>query len=94
MALTFGTNRFGFPDPARLIQSCREAEAAGFDHLWFPDSQLRMGDVFVNVLTAAQHTERAHVGTLLVNSVTRHPSVTAAAIAIPCLSAYMVMVNA
>ena len=31
MALTFGTNRFGFPDPARLIQSCREAEAAGFD---------------------------------------------------------------
>ena len=63
MTLTFGTNRFGFPDPARLIQSCREAEAAGFDHLWFPDSQLRMGDMFVNVLTAAQHTEHARVGT-------------------------------
>jgi len=53
-----------------------------------------MGDMFVNVLTAAQHTERVRVGTLLVNPVTRHPSVTAAAIAIFCLSAYMVMVNA
>lgn len=79
--ITFGTNRFGFPDPRRLVLTVRQAEAAGFDHLWFPDSQLRNGDVFVNVLTAAQHTERARVGTLLVNPVTRHPSVTAASIA-------------
>lgn len=81
MPLTFGTNRFGFPDPNRLIDSCRRAEEAGFEHLWFPDSQLRNGDVFVNVLTAAQCTERARVGTLLVNPVTRHPSVIAASIA-------------
>lgn len=81
MRPTFGTNRFGFPDPARLVDSCRAAEAAGFDHLWFPDSQLRNGDVFVNCLTAAQHTEQARVGTLLVNPVTRHPSVIAASIA-------------
>lgn len=81
MAVTFGTNRFGFPDPQRLIDTCRATEAAGFSHFWFPDSQLRNGDVFINLLTAAQHTERAHVGTLLVNPVTRHPSVTAASIA-------------
>lgn len=81
MGVTFGTNRFGFPDPARLIESCRQTEAAGFSHFWFPDSQLRNGDVFINLLTAAQHTERATVGTLLVNPVTRHPSVTAASIA-------------
>jgi 5,10-methylenetetrahydromethanopterin reductase len=79
--LTFGTNRFGFPDPARLAATCRDAEAAGFDHLWFPDSQLRIGDVFVNVLTAAQSTRHAKVGTLLVNPVTRHPSVIAASAA-------------
>ena len=79
--LTFGTNRFGFPDPARLAATCRDAEAAGFDHLWFPDSQLRNGDVFVNVLTAAQATRHARVGTLLVNPVTRHPSVIAASAA-------------
>src|SRR5581483_9682896 len=81
MQLSFGTNRFHFLDPHRLIQSCKETEAAGFDHLWFPDSQLHAGDVFVNLLTAAQNTERAHVGTLIVNPVTRHPSVLAASIA-------------
>lgn len=82
MAITFGTNRFGFPDPQRLIESCRATEAAGFTRFWIPDSQLRNGDVFVNVLTAAQHTsEHINVGTLLVNPVTRHPSVTAASIA-------------
>lgn len=81
MSVSFGTNRFGYPDPVRLPETCRAAEAAGFDHLWFPDSQLRNGDVFVNVLTAARSTERAVAGTLLVNPVTRHPSVTAASIA-------------
>ena len=80
--LTFGTNRFGFPDPARVWpKTCREAEAAGFSHLWFPDSQLRTGDVFINLLTAARGTERAKVGTLLVNPVTRHPTVLASSIA-------------
>ncbi len=81
MRLHFGTNRFNFLDPSRLIRSCRDAEDAGFDHLWFPDSQLHCGDVFLNLLTALQHTERASVGTLIVNPVTRHPSVTAASIA-------------
>src|SRR3712207_7652593 len=47
---TFGTNRFGFPDPQRLIESCRATEAAGFKRFWFPDSQLRNGDVFINLL--------------------------------------------
>jgi 5,10-methylenetetrahydromethanopterin reductase len=82
MAITFGTNRFGFPDPQRLIESCRAAEAAGFTRFWFPDSQLRTGDVFINLLTAAQHTSgHVSVGTMLVNPVTRHPSVMASSIA-------------
>jgi 5,10-methylenetetrahydromethanopterin reductase len=81
MSVTFGTNRFSWPDPDRLIESCRRAEAAGFSHFWFPDSQLRTGDVFINLLTAARHTEHARVGTLLVNPVTRHPTVLASSIA-------------
>ncbi|MGO9607889.1 MAG: LLM class flavin-dependent oxidoreductase [Candidatus Binataceae bacterium] len=81
MRLHFGTNRFNFGDPVRLIRSCQDTESAGFDHLWFPDSQLHCGDVFVNLLTALQHTERASVGTLIVNPVTRHPSVIASSIA-------------
>lgn len=81
MTVTFGTNRFSFPDPVALERTARAAEAAGFSNLWFPDSQLRNGDVFINLLTAARATDRAHVGTLLVNPITRHPVVTASSIA-------------
>jgi 5,10-methylenetetrahydromethanopterin reductase len=81
MAVTFGTNRFSFIDLERLAKSCVEAEQAGFDHLWFPDSQLHAGDVFINLLTAVRSTQRVHAGTLVVNPVTRHPSVTASSIA-------------
>src|ERR1700690_4670035 len=81
MAVTFGTNRFSFIDSERLAQACVEAEDAGFDHLWFPDSQLHAGDVFINLLTALRSTERVHAGTLVVNPVTRHPSVIASSIA-------------
>jgi 5,10-methylenetetrahydromethanopterin reductase len=79
--LTFGINRLNGPDPRALTQACQDAEAAGFTHLWFPDSQLG-GDVYLNLLTAAQRTsDRIHVGALVVNPVTRHPTVTASSIA-------------
>ncbi len=81
MSITFGTNRFSFLDPERLARSCVEAEKAGFDRLWFPDSQLHAGDVFINLLTALRSTKRVHAGTLVVNPVTRHPSVLASSIA-------------
>jgi len=82
MAVTFGTNRFSFGDSERLARSCVEAEDAGFDHLWFPDSQLHAGDVFINLLTALRSTKRVHAGTLVVNPVTRHSSVLASSIAV------------
>jgi 5,10-methylenetetrahydromethanopterin reductase len=80
-AVTFGTNRFDWSAPARLVESARYTEAAGFGRLWFPDNQLHGGNVFLNVLTAAQATERAICGTLTVNPVTRHPTVLAGSIA-------------
>ncbi len=82
MTLTFGINRLDTPYPDRLAQSCRDAEAAGFERLWVPDSQFGRGDVYLSLVTAAQSTsERIKVGTLVVNPVTRHPSVTASSIA-------------
>jgi|HubBroStandDraft_1064217.scaffolds.fasta_scaffold08815_5 5,10-methylenetetrahydromethanopterin reductase len=81
MATTFGTNRFSFLEPSQLSKSCVEAESAGFDSLWFPDTQLHAGDVFINLLTALRSTERARAGTLVVNPVTRHSSVIASSIA-------------
>jgi len=78
MSVTFGTNRVGSPVPERMRENCRLTEAAGFTHFWFQDSQLHRGDPFVNLLVATQLTERVTVGTLLVNPVTRHPTVLAA----------------
>lgn len=78
--VTFGTNRFDWSTAEALTASARAAEAAGFARLWFPDNQLHVGDVFLNVLTAAQATERAVCGTLTVNPVTRHATVLAGSI--------------
>ena len=49
MTITFGTNRFDYPNPDGITQTARAAERAGFRQLWFPDSQLRNGDVFLSV---------------------------------------------
>src|SRR5262249_46812264 len=80
VGVTFGTNRFNWSTAEALVDSARATEAAGFGRFWFPDNQLHVGDVFLNVLTAAQATEQAIVGTLTVNPVTRHPTVLAGSI--------------
>lgn len=79
--VTFGTNRIEGHTLAARAESARFIEQAGFRRLWFPDSQLHRGDVFLNLLTIARATEQAVCGTLTVNPVTRHPSVLASSIA-------------
>ena len=70
------------PDPpfighSRVAQLARDTEQAGFDEVWFPDSQLLWRDVFVVAATAAAATERITLGTAVTNIATRHPSVVA-----------------
>ncbi|MGE0569763.1 MAG: LLM class flavin-dependent oxidoreductase [Dehalococcoidia bacterium] len=77
---TFGINRLNWSSLAALDVSARAAEQAGFGALWFPDNQLRIGDVFANVLAAGRATEHSNVGTLTVNPVTRHSTVLAGSI--------------
>lgn len=60
---------------------CAELEASGVTEMWLIDSQLAMKDVFVGLALAAQRTERMTLGTGVVNLQTRHPTVTANAIA-------------
>ena len=60
---------------------CAELEDAGVSELWLIDSQLAMKDVFTGLALAAQRTERMTLGTGVVNLQTRHPTVTANAIA-------------
>lgn len=59
----------------------RRAEARGWDGMSFVDSQNLSGDVYVAMTTAATATERLLVSTGVTNPVTRHPAVTAGAVA-------------
>ena len=56
-----------------------EAEDVG--RLWVIDSQLAMKDVYAGLIVAALNTSRIGLGTGVTNAVTRHPTVTANAIA-------------
>jgi len=56
---------------------CRNAEDAGVDVLWFPDSQLLWRDPYITMALAARSTEKAVLATGVTNLKTRHPSVVA-----------------
>ena len=56
-------------------------EAQGVRRIWVIDSQLAMKDVYVGLAVAALNTQRIGLGTGVTNAVTRHPTVTANAIA-------------
>jgi 5,10-methylenetetrahydromethanopterin reductase len=56
-------------------------EDEGVGRIWLIDSQLAMKDVYAGLATAAMRTERLELGTGVTNIVTRHPTVTANAIA-------------
>ena len=70
-----------FPKPGTTIATAREAEAAGWDALGFTDTQNLSGDVYSALALAASATDRLILGTGVTNPVTRHPAVTASAIA-------------
>jgi 5,10-methylenetetrahydromethanopterin reductase len=58
-----------------------ELEAEGAGRVWVIDSQLAMKDVYAGLVVAALNTTRIGLGTGVTNAVTRHPTITANAIA-------------
>jgi 5,10-methylenetetrahydromethanopterin reductase len=56
-------------------------EAEGVGRIWLIDSQLAMKDVYAGLLLASQGTTRLQLGPGVTNPLTRHPTVTASAIA-------------
>ena len=58
-----------------------EIEAMGFDLLLCPDTQNLSPDPYGQLYLAAARTQRLRLGTGVTNPVTRHPAVTAAALA-------------
>lgn len=63
------------------ISSVQAAEAAGYSHAWFIDSQILWQDCFVYMTHALAATERIVVGTAVTNPYTRHVTTTASVFA-------------
>lgn len=62
-------------------KTVRRAEALGFSHAWFYDTQLLNPDVFIGMTLAAMHTERIRLGTGVLIPSNRIEPVTANALA-------------
>jgi 5,10-methylenetetrahydromethanopterin reductase len=76
----FGTVTFT-EDFADYLSWLRVAEELGFDFVGHGDSQNLWADVYVALSVAANATARVRLGPLVTNPVTRHPAVTAGAMA-------------
>lgn len=64
-----------------LAGRARLAEEVGFDYIGIGDSQSLFRELYVSLSVVAMHTERARLGPTVSNPLTRHPAVSAAAIA-------------
>jgi 5,10-methylenetetrahydromethanopterin reductase len=71
----------GFPIPGRTVELAMQAEQWGFDGLLLADSENLVGDPYVELTLASRATERLRLGPAVTNPLTRHPAVTAAALA-------------
>lgn len=71
----------GISLPKVARRMAERAEAAGWDGILFVDSQNLAADTYVALVLAAAATERIGLGPGVTNPYTRHPAVTAAAIA-------------
>jgi 5,10-methylenetetrahydromethanopterin reductase len=79
------TMKFGViiqPDNlAKLPERARLAEEVGFDYLGVAESQSLARELYVSLSVVAQATNKARIGPTVTNPLTRHPAVTASAIA-------------
>ena len=66
---------------AHILDCLRFAETVGFDYAWFGDSHVLWHEVGPYLTAAALSTSRLRVGPLVLNPVTRHPTVVASALA-------------
>jgi len=71
----------GVASPRSVARHAIRAEEAGWDGFGVVDSQNLSGDCYVALALAGAATNRIGLGTAVTNPVTRHPAVTAAAIA-------------
>jgi 5,10-methylenetetrahydromethanopterin reductase len=66
--------------PARLVELATLAEDAGYDHLWLADERFYR-EVYASLAFCASHTSRILLGPCVTDAHSRHPALTAMAIA-------------
>lgn len=77
---TFSAALINEHTPAELRSIARAVEDAGYDTLFVADERLYK-NTYAQLATVAAHTETVRIGTGVTNPYTRHPAVTASAIA-------------
>src|SRR5260370_28077206 len=70
-----------FPIPGAFAQMARMVEESGFDGIGIVDTQNLAGDPYSELCVAAHAAKHLKLRTAVTNPVTRHPAVTASAIA-------------
>jgi 5,10-methylenetetrahydromethanopterin reductase len=68
-------------DPVTFTAMTREIEDLGFDNLWLTDSCLHARNCYAYMTLAALSSSRLMLGTAVTNPLTRHPAITASAVA-------------
>jgi len=79
--LRSGVTLQGVDEPATFVAMVKEIEDLGFDHLWITDSSLHTQNCYMVLTIAALNSTSLMLGTAVTNPLTRHPAITAAAIA-------------
>lgn len=66
--------------PARLAESAALAEATGYDHFWLADERF-FREVYASLALVAHYTARMTLGPCVTDPYSRHPALTAMAVA-------------
>ncbi len=66
--------------PPRLIDLARLQEDCGYETFWYTDERF-FHEVYTGLTLAALHTQQIQVGTMVTDPYTRHPALTAMALA-------------
>lgn len=75
--MEFGITFKGDMGPERTLNIIKQAEAAGFDYVWFFDSHVLWEDCYAYMAAASQHTSHVRFGPFVTNPAVRDWSVTA-----------------
>jgi alkanesulfonate monooxygenase SsuD/methylene tetrahydromethanopterin reductase-like flavin-dependent oxidoreductase (luciferase family) len=66
--------------PSRLVDLAQLVEAAGYEHLWLADERF-FREVYASLTLCALHTRRVTLGPCVTDPYSRHPALTAMAVA-------------